>query len=356
MDHVTVETERGASIAVAAEVHADRPAVVTRDETVSYRELAALVGVVAGGFAAASVAAGEPVLLVLDNRLDSLVAFHAASLLGAVVVAVPSSSGTVDVGHAIAATGAQVGWGPADLVEALRACHESVRWLPSDEPDTSGASRTGSVRVLDPGARGLVLFTSGTIDRPKGVVHARRSLRAAAVNFADALGLTSEDRLFLVSPLASITGVLQAIWMAPSVGAAVVLEDHFDAARSLELVAQSGATIYGGPDVVLARLFEVARARRMDDIGLRTVALGGTMLDAALLEEAERRFGIRVIRAYGSSEAPFSTATDITADLDTRHGSDGHPLAGVEIRIGTAHDPGELAHPRAARDARLSRR
>ena len=94
---------------------------------------------------------------------------------------------------------------------------------------------------------------------------------------------------------------------------------------------------------MLARIFAAARDRGRDRVGLRKVSLGGTMLDPLLLREAEEDFDIRVTRAYGSSEAPFSTATPLADPLDVRLGSDGVPLPGVEITTGTSNDPAELA-------------
>ena len=67
-------------------------------------------------------------------------------------------------------------------------------------------------------------------------------------------GLGADDRLFLVSPLASITGVLQALELAPTVGAAAVLEPPFADEATLDLMVDAGATFYGGPDLVLDRV------------------------------------------------------------------------------------------------------
>ena len=204
----------------------------------------------------------------------------------------------------------------------------------------------------DPDASRLVLFTSGTTSTPKGVVHTGRSLRAGVECFLAMTGLGPDDRLFLVSPLASITGVLQALELAPTVGAAVVLEPTFADEATLDLVIESGATFYGGPDLVLDRVLASA-ARRGVGVPLRLAALGGTMLRRELVDRAERDFGIRVVRVYGSSEAPCSAGTRPEEPDDLRLHDEGTPGPGVEVRV--SDDGGRAARAGPAPVPRLPR-
>lgn len=317
--------------------HGSRIALIHREGDVTYDDLAERVATAAGGLADAGVSGGMHVVSVMHNAVDSVVAFHAAMRCGAIVVALGGGAGPLDIAHAIARTSPHLCLAPGHRVAELGLQHSSVPWVARPE----GSPRPGAPTQRDDPC--LVLFTSGTTSRPKGVVHSRRTLGAAAENFTTAARLTADDRIFLVSPLASITGILQALCMAPMLGAAVVLEDRFDPSASLDLLLDAGGTFYGGPDVVLARLFATARDRGIDRVGLRTVSLGGTMLDPALLREAEDDFGVGVTRAYGSSEAPFSTATPIGDPTDLRLDSDGVALDGVEVRTGTKNDPSELA-------------
>jgi acyl-CoA synthetase (AMP-forming)/AMP-acid ligase II len=293
----------------AARQHGERTALIHRDGEVTYDDLAARVDVAAERLRGAGRSPGTPMILSMDNTVDSVVDFYAARQCGIVVVALSASAGRRDVDDAVART-------------------------------SRLDQRAGPA---GPDAPALVLFTSGTTSRPKGVVHSANTLGTAAENFVAAAELTPDDRLFLVSPLASITGILQALHMAPMLGAAVVLEDRFEPSSSLDLLLDGRGSFYGGPDVVLTRLFAAARDRGLDRVGLRKVSLGGTMLDPALLRAAEQEFDIRVTRAYGSSEAPFSTATPIADPVDARLGFDGVALPGVEITTGTKNDPSELA-------------
>jgi acyl-CoA synthetase (AMP-forming)/AMP-acid ligase II len=145
----------------------------------------------------------------------------------------------------------------------------------------------------------------------------------------------------LISPLSSITGVLQALFMAPMLGACTVLEDQWDDVKTFDLLVKEQATFYGGPDVILRRLLDEAARRGVTSVFLRAVSVGGALLDKVLLRRAEASYGIFVMRAYGSSEAPFSTTTPHSADLEDRLDLDGRPNSGVEVRIGSQADENE---------------
>ena len=95
--------------------------------------------------------------------------------------------------------------------------------------------------------------------------------------------------------------------------------------QTFDLLVAEQATFYGGPDVVLRRLLDEAGRRGVTSVPLRAVSVGGALLDKDLLRRAESIYGIFVMRAYGSSEAPFSTTTPHTAGLEDRLELDGRP-------------------------------
>ena len=284
----------------------DRSAVLGRDAELTYAALDQRIDRACRAMVDAGIAASAPVVLVVGNDVDSVVAVHAALRLDAVVLLVPRSAGATQVADIFARTGAVYGVAPNWAAVTEAGLTGRCVWV-----DVSGGDRPGEVDSPDPRRAAdepsFVLYTSGTTSRPKGAVHSLSTLIKASANYIAAAGLGSDDRVFLISPLASVTGVLQALFIAPMLSAPVVLEDRWDPEKTCDLLISSGATWYGGPDRLLDRLLDEAVARD-ERLPLRAVYLGGTMLDRRIVERIENEFGIVVMRAYGSSEVPVSTS------------------------------------------------
>jgi acyl-CoA synthetase (AMP-forming)/AMP-acid ligase II len=317
--------------------HPDRLALTARGADLSYADLDTRVDQACSTLSASGVGESTPIAVVVGNDVDSVVAVHAALRLDAVVLLVPRSAGETQVADIIGRTGARFGVAPNWPAAVGRELSEKLTWVGLDFDGTPTSSYRQERAADEPC---LVLYASGTTSAPKGVIHSVSTLMKASSNYIAATGLGADDRIFLISPLASVTGVLQAVFVGPMLSAPVVLEDRWDPLATCELLISSGATWYGGPDRLLDRLLDEAVARD-DAVPLRAVCLGGTMLDRRIVERIEDEFGIIVVRAYGSSEVPASTCSFRTEPRDVRHADDGAALADVEVRVGSTGDPTE---------------
>lgn len=320
-----------------AERYPTRPALVTRAAELTFADLDERVDRASHALRGAGVGAATPVVIVVGNDIGSVIAVHAATRIDAVVLLVPRSAGPTQVTDIVARTEAKYAVSPDWAPAGEPALRDACSWIDiSHAPDTREPIR--SMRPADEPS--FVLYTSGTTSRPKGVIHSLSTLAKASANYIAAAGLSADDRLFLISPLASVTGVLQALFIGPMLAAPVVLEDRWDPAATCDLLLSSGATWYGGPDRLLDRLLDEVVAREKD-VPLRAVYLGGTMLDRRIVERVEDDFGIIVMRAYGSSEVPVSTSGLRTESRAVRHADDGVALQDVDVRAGSAGDPAE---------------
>lgn len=316
---------------------AERVALVARGRELTYAELDERIDRACSSLAAAGVRASTPVVAVVGNDVHSVVAVHAALRLDAVILLIPRSAGETQVADIITRTGAEFGVAPNWPAAEGPELSGRVTWIASDV-DGAPRGQYRSERAADEPC--LVLYTSGTTSKPKGVIHSLSTLLKASANYIAAAGLTDDDRIFLISPLASVTGVLQGLFIGPMLAAPVILEDRWDPSATCELLVSSGATWYGGPDRLLDRVLDVAVARNAT-LALRAVYLGGTMLDRRIVERIEDEFGIIVMRAYGSSEVPVSTSGLRNEPRAVRHADDGVALADVQVRIGSTGDATE---------------
>ena len=279
--------------------------------------------------------------VLTGNDVVSAVAIHATLRLGALVMVAPTSAGAAQVHDIVAMTAPSLVLAPASLFPDPGPDSGDTRWLPievvGDAPPVTG----GPPSPRDPDEPSVIIFTSGTTSRPKGVVHSLNTMLVASRNFIEAARLTAADNIFMISPLASVTGMLQAITIAPTLGGQVTMESRFDDVATFDLLVQTGGTFFGGPDLLLDRVLDQASARGVSDVPITVVYLGGSMLDPRILARAEHDFGIVVLRAYGSSEAPVSTSGARDEPESVRLADDGRPLRGVEVRIGSRVDPAE---------------
>ncbi len=323
-------------VRAAASRWPSRIAVRDRARALTYSELDERVDRACAAMAAAGMTAAASTAVVAGNDVESLVAIHAAVRMDAVVLLVSRGSGPTQVGDIITRTGAAFGVAPNWPAAADAQLAGRLTWIDLD--CGSSCVATHPTRAADEPC--FVLYTSGTTSAPKGVIHSLSTLAKASLNYIGAAGLGADDRIFLISPLASVTGVLQAVFVAPMLGVPVILEDRWDPVATCELLVSSGATWYGGPDRLLGRLLDEVVAHDWR-IPLLAVCLGGTMLDRRIVERVEDDFGVIVLRAYGSSEVPASTSGLRGEPREVRHADDGVALPDVEVRVGSVGDPTE---------------
>jgi acyl-CoA synthetase (AMP-forming)/AMP-acid ligase II len=317
-----------------------RVAVAGRERSLRYGDLDAAID---GGVAALhseGVVAGDALLLLVANDVTSVVAIHAALRAGALVMVTPTTAGSAQVRDIVTMTEPSLTLAP-DVLVSDGDGRGTTRWLPMATIGDAEPATGAAPSPRDPDEPSMVIFTSGTTSRPKGVVHSLNTMLVATRNYVDAAALTGADNLFVISPLASVTGMLQAITVAPLLGAQLTLEHRFDDTATFDFLMQTNATFFGGPDLLLDRVMNEASARGVTELPLTTVYLGGSMLDPRILTRAEHEYGIVVLRAYGSSEAPLSTSGTRDEPEAVRLADDGRPLAGVEVRIGSRLDPAE---------------
>lgn len=315
-------------------------AVVDNAASYTYGELRGRVGYAAALLHQQGMSPGGTVLIVAPNRREAVVGYLAGLVCGAKVVLVDRRAGDRDIAWAISVTrpGLLV-CDPGDHV-----------WTPSDVPVLApGDIADGERDFADPPEHSgsddaVIVFTSGTSSRPKGVRHSLSSLAAGTRNFQQVVGFSSGDTAILVSPLASITGVLQT-HLALTNGGGLVLEDAFDPALTLARAIDNGATVFGGVPFVLEQLLEQARLGGLTRLPLRAAAIGGATIPRELLEEAARSYGILPSRIYGSSECPVSFGSAPADALESRLADEGVALPAVAGRIDPSNGELQISGP-----------
>ena len=155
-----------------------RVAVAERGRSLTYGELDATVDGAVAALRHEGITAGDAVFVLTTNDIVSVVAVHAVLRLGALVMVAPTSAGAAQVRDIVDATEPSVVLAPAPLLPG-RDVDSATRWLLTDTIGAAEPVRDTSAAGRDPDEPAMVIFTSGTTSRPKGVVHSLNTMLGA---------------------------------------------------------------------------------------------------------------------------------------------------------------------------------
>jgi acyl-CoA synthetase (AMP-forming)/AMP-acid ligase II len=342
------EQHVGWALDQAAEARPDDEAVVLADERVTFGELRTRADAIAEQLAGAGVGAGDVVSWTLPNGIDAVATAAAIWRIGAVSAPVVTIYRHHELAFifgelrpaALITSGALRGRNLcAELDEACAAAGVRPRARVCTEGEVQGwtpralAPRAPLPAGVAPGSAEdvcLVLYTSGTTAKPKGVMHCSRALVQEVASMQQAWGLTFRDTMLMASPLTHITGMLQGLLVPCMVGARSVLMDRWDPGECVELIEREGATYMAGATPFLTGILQAFRARGTTRPALRQYCCGGAAVPPALVEEADA-LGIAAYRCWGMTELPTATLAGERDPLARRARYDGRAAEGVEI-------------------------
>lgn len=182
----------------------------------------------------------------------------------------------------------------------------------------------------DPEAPAVVLFTSGSEGKPKGVVLSHRALLANVAQIMASLDIDQRDSIFNCLPVFHSFGLTAGTLLPLVSGAKLMLYVsplHFKVIP--EMIREQRSTIVFGTSTFL--LHYARNGRREDFRSLRYVVAGAEKLAEPVRQLWQSQFGIEIMEGYGATEtAPVLSVNLPTAKLS---GSVGRLLPGIEARI-----------------------
>ncbi|HEV1996547.1 MAG TPA: AMP-binding protein [Candidatus Dormibacteraeota bacterium] len=179
------------------------------------------------------------------------------------------------------------------------------------------------------GSPAVILFTSGSTARPKGVVHSHEGLFKNAQCVAyEMAALTREDVMLGTLPLSHSFGLSAVLNTALLVGARLELLRRFDAQDAWRAVLRKDITVLTGVPTMYRRIAELREASR--NSSLRLAIVSGAACPLEVSREVRLRLGIPLIERYGMTEA--SPLTWRHLEDDTPEADVGWPAWGVRLR------------------------
>jgi fatty-acyl-CoA synthase len=338
-----------------AAAHPDREALVEYAASgvrrLTWGELSAITNRLANALVARGAGGGSRVAIMLPNGAEYLIAQHALALLGATAVQIGYRLKSGEIAHilgnaepqatlvhaeylaAMTEARAQSGaTGPMIVVgEPTRsAAHGDASW----DRALAAASPSVPLRTRSGDGGGVIVYTSGTTGKSKG---AHRNIKTTGFeSVADMVlqvGIRGDDRHLVVCPMYhSMAPAFVAILM--SLGATVVLMNHFDPAGALDIIARERVTCSLMVPTMLVRIAGLPDAAfaAHDTSSLRWVMSGAAPLPTETARRFMARFGPILWNFYGSTETGMVTLAG-PRDHTGRPGTIGRALFGNEIRL-----------------------
>jgi malonyl-CoA/methylmalonyl-CoA synthetase len=229
----------------------------------------------------------------------------------------------------------------AAVAEPL-ACELRIKALSCERISTTPVVALPEVPIERPA---MILFTSGTTNKPKGVVTTHANIASQISALVQAWAWTSTDRIPLFLPLHHVHGIINVVSCALWSGATVEMMPRFDSLAVWDRIASGELTVFMAVPTIYTRLiaaWEAAAPERREELSraaskLRLMVSGSAALPVPTLERWREISGHTLLERYGMTEIGMALSNPLHGKR--MPGCVGTPLPGVEVRL--ANDIGD---------------
>ncbi|MEH2214740.1 acyl-CoA synthetase [Nostoc sp.] len=226
----------------------------------------------------------------------------------------------------------------ASLAEA-----HNLRFILTSETLSSNVSRLPKIDIT---RRALILYTSGTTGKPKGVVTTHQNIQAQVTSLNTAWEWTSDDRILHILPLHHIHGIINVLTCALWAGAECHILSKFDAETVWNRICDGDLTLFMAVPTIYVKLiaaWETASKERQKSMSegcakMRLMVSGSAALPVQVLEKWQTISGHFLLERYGMTEIGMALSNPLHGERLA--GYVGKPLPQVEVRL--VDENGEL--------------
>ncbi len=362
-----------ARLLTAGRVHGDKEFLLYEGECWSFDDFFARADAAASQLQERwNLEPGQRVAIAMRNYPEWMAAFTAIAFTGAVPAPANSWGSADELGYVLQDSGARVVFCDQARFELLRPQLEksgvpaivarpdselppgALSWEEFIAPGMGKSARTPELREDLPA---LLMYTSGTTGRPKGVLSLQRQICQAIYNFECvglAMGICNGDILaqvmkdgdiysaLLAVPLFHISGCHAGFLLNVRSGRRMVMMYKWDVERTLEYIEQEKIGILSLAPAMLMQLLTHPDFERTDTSSLFSIGGGGSAFPAGLAEQIEKQAPQRMPGCgYGSTETNSSAHSMNGHMFRARPSSAGLPAGIMEVKICDEHG-GEL--------------
>ncbi|MCV7093294.1 long-chain-fatty-acid--CoA ligase [Mycobacterium interjectum] len=322
------------------------------DRQWSWAQWAARIRRAAGALREAGVQRGQCVAFLDKNHPACLEILFAAASIGAVTTVVNWRLSGDELAHVLDDSRPRLLFVGAELRAAVDGLPGVERVVVVDDEYESllVAASPAPAEEVDESETALVIYSSGTTGRPKGVLLSQRALANHAANLAPAFPFGDGDANLVCMPLFHVGGIGYALFGIRA-GAPTIMTREPDAAALIGAVRDGATHAFFVPPVI-ARFLQAGETASAAIAGLRYIVYGAAPMPLPLLHRALQTWPkTSFVQVYGQTE--LCGAVTALGDADHRDPdrpglqlSAGKAVLGCEIRIvhpetGDVLPPGE---------------
>ncbi|KKB35203.1 class I adenylate-forming enzyme family protein [Bacillus thermotolerans] len=336
----------------AVRIHPEKEVICDGRRRLTYQELFKEAALLGRGLQKLGIQKEDRVAVCLPNWHECIVALFAISRIGAILVPLNTSYRTEEIEYILRNSGAKAAFLAKEFqgIDHLqqftevqkRLCSltsliavrfeasglESYRKLLNEEEifEADGPSLSASEDLA------VILYTSGTTGKPKGVMLTHQNLVSIAQAAAKKMQCTERDVFLIPVPLFHVMGMMFVLRTVVSC-ARLVLMETFKAEQALSLIQEEKVTVHPGvPTMFILELNHPAFSS-FDLSSLRTGEMAAAPCPVEVVRRIRSEMGCDILVAYGLTETSANvTMTDFADKDEIRAETVGRALPGVELK------------------------
>ena len=314
--------------------------------TLTYREFNSLVRGVAGYLLKSGLKKGDKIATISHNHWQTVVIYFAAWLTGMVIVPINLDEDNRRIGFILEDADVRLAFVHDDYVDRIEGIKKKQDAIKSLVTATYGGSldsylannKSTKLPEVDGESDALLVYTSGTTGKPKGVLLTQRNLLEDSHAISWWHLITEDTRMMCVLPIHHVNGIVVTLIAPLYAGGSTVLNEKFRVKRFFSTIKDEYVQVVS---VVPTMLQFLTNAYTRDDLPgmaeLRHIICGGGPLTIKAVSDFEDIFGIPVIHGYGLSETTCYSCFTPVELLPDEHKSwmrdHGYPSIGSPLPV-----------------------
>jgi malonyl-CoA/methylmalonyl-CoA synthetase len=332
-----------------AQEHNEKIAIVTTDGAFTYRDLLHTSSQIATYLLQdADDLQEQRVAFLIPSGFEYVASQWGIWQAGGIAVPLCISHPRPELEYAIANSGASIIIAHPNFEAILRpiATEQNLRFILTSE--TLPVS-VGSLPFVDIARRALILYTSGTTGKPKGVVTTHKNIQAQVTSLITAWEWTSSERILHILPLHHIHGIVNVLTCALWAGAECHIRSKFDPETVWNRICDGDLTLFMAVPTIYVKLiavWETASSERQKSMTagcakMRLMVSGSAALPVQVFQKWQTISSHWMLERYGMTEIGMALSNPLHGQRYS--GYVGQPLPSVEVRL--VDESGELVPP-----------